>query len=97
MLPFLAQLNGYYSGRLISNEYARTELVNLEYLIRETNKKLFHNLGVGTINDMILKINQGTGKVKNGYKFYIKKTIKTILPKSLYSYGKRVYLKYVKR
>lgn len=97
LLPLFSQSKKYYAGWLMSNEYASIEFTNLEYMIRETNKRLFEKLGVGSIYDITKRIEEGTSGINKGYKYYVKKVIKKVFPKKLNTLGKRFYLKYFRR
>ena len=47
IVPYVVQQEGYYSGWLLSDNFARTELTNYHYMLREINRRIIPICGSG--------------------------------------------------
>lgn len=74
--PFVAQDAGFYSAWVMTNRFARIELTNICYMLRNTNLALSQI----SVNGMYLSKKQK-----------IKKVLKIIMPKSIWEFMRKTY------
>jgi len=87
---FIPQHEGYYPAWVMSDDFARIEITNLNYMLREINGELFHKYQTTCVFDM-------REKIKNNFEFRwsrevgIKGLVKKYAPKPLWNFMKKVY------
>lgn len=97
-LPFLVQDSGYYTAIVYNSDYASTAITNEDYMLRETNKAIFRQIGPSFHKIEVERIKQcqiaTTLSREKVFKLKLKKVIKKILPANLYENGKKIYKKF---
>lgn len=94
--PFVAQQEGYYSAWSFSENFAQTQLTNLEFMLSEINKRAFQLFGMnshhGLITSMELAIFNGgfTLRKNRAYRSIIN-LMKRVLPPRLFGFLKSIY------
>ena len=91
--PFVAQDAGYYSAWGLADEYARTEINNLTYMLRGLNLRafsLFSNNSYYQLTDTMDKFiwNNGSAHIA---RLSLKRWLKGRMPKPIWTFLKRVY------
>lgn len=76
----VVQHEGYYPGWLMADSFARIELTNLHYMLREVNLALFNNLGHHYGHVQLVHNIWGSMTVKSILKKKVKSKLKRILP-----------------
>lgn len=87
---FVVQHEGYYPAWLMSDNYARIEMTNLYFTVRELNKELFKKYFTTNLLDMTQKMNTNMNFVwtrEIGFKGLVKK----YCPKSIWNSARKVY------
>ena len=91
--PYAAQQRGFYTGWLISDDYAKMEVTNLYKMLRDVNQTLFWNFGVAnryTLMNSISVAKQKLDKLENNRTVILRKGLKYYIKKII---GKTMYLK----
>jgi rhamnosyltransferase len=88
LYPFVAQDEGYYTGWVMSDYFARMELTNLHYMLRDIHTKFFCHYDIYNRQDMLNIIGQQYDQLS--LKAMIKLLIKKKLPPAIYSLLLRV-------
>ncbi|MEK5240002.1 rhamnan synthesis F family protein [Paenibacillus sp. FSL L8-0470] len=78
--PIVAQHEGYYSGWVLADSFARIEITNLYYMIREINKVYFDKCGPTIHYSMVTNMKKNM-VIKLSYLQKIKMKMKKTLPK----------------
>ena len=102
LYPFVVQHEGYYSAWVMVDTFARIEVTNLYYMLRELNKILFSVYGYNSFWGLINTIKKNTIEASDEtldsqfyvlFKRFIKRKLKKTLPKPLFNLLKKVYNK----
>lgn len=97
--PFVAQSEGYYPAWGISDSFARIEITNLYFMIREMNKSTFQLYQPNTLYN--LKQFMDNDFIENGNRLTFRQNFKTIMkkytPKPIWNFLKKVYMKIKKQ
>lgn len=95
--PFVAQNAGYYAACVLSEDYAETELTNLEYMLRTIVVKNFHIFGYNTFHylmvvmDYVMNDPKAVSQYKPSLKKIVKDRIRAIIPKPIWKFAKKIY------
>lgn len=98
--PFVVQNAGYYCAWCLNDEYAQTEITNLNYMIRDINIRLFKMYGAQSFYNLITTLDYKTNgeKVYNiglsGKKRRFKQFWKKVTPKPIWNLMKKIYHKF---
>lgn len=90
---FVVQHEGYYPAWLMTDSFARIEVTNLHYMLRELNLALFNNLGHQYGHIQMVHNIWGHLSVKLIIKSKVKEKLKRVLPKPMFRFLKKVYKK----
>ena len=84
--PFVAQDAGYYSGWLLTDAFARLEITNLTYMLRDIHKEFLKQYSIRDRKHLVSLIGCPAHE-KNMHLayFWIKGKIKSVLPASLWN------------
>jgi len=96
LYPFIVQHEGYYPGWLMVDTFARIEITNLYYMLKELNSVAFSIYGINTHRDLLKKMKADHEKNNKSIKKYIKAVLKKILPGHIYKVLKSKY-KFIKK
>ena len=93
--PFVAQSEGYYPAWLMSDAFARIEVTNLSYMLRELNKVAFAIYGKNSHYDLIsimtYELNKPGDRLDRIFRKLLKEKIKRHIPKSIWAGLKKFY------
>lgn len=97
--PYVVQNEGYYPAWCMPDTFARVETTNLYHMLSEVNRVAFQlygfNYHYGLVCTMKYALNQHNEMGKNEtdilLKRLLKEKIKTILPKPIWSFIKKIY------
>lgn len=85
--PFVAQNEGYYTGWLMSDHFARMEITNLYYLLRDVQTTFNRHYGILDRQSMLYLIGHPlvatNGSEGKNYELSVKTLVKIILKKKL--------------
>ncbi len=95
--PFVAQQAGYYSAWSFSDDFARTQLTNLEFMLSEINKRAFMIYGMNSHHSLLtamdISITMGNKSLNlNRLIMPIKNLAKKILPPKMWSWLRSKYI-----
>lgn len=79
VFPFAAQNEGYYTGWLMSDYFARMEITNLYYMLRDIHVTFFWHYGIHNRQSMLYLI----GRPNEYFELSVKTLLKIILKKRL--------------
>lgn len=91
--PFVVQHEGYYPAWVLSDKFARIEITNLHFMLREINKDLLGKYFTTNLLDM-------TEKMKNNFRFHWsrnvgkKALVKKYCPVILWDFMKKIYIRF---
>lgn len=91
--PFVVQHEGYYPAWVLSDKFARIEITNLHFMLREINKDLLGKYFTTNLLDM-------TEKMKTNFRFHWsrnvgkKALVKKYCPVVLWDFMKKIYLRF---
>ncbi len=99
-VPLLAQNQGFYTGAAYNNKYAAIEITNQDYMMRELNKVVFekygpnyHKVVVDRIENNAIIRNAKLEAVQQNLLSKINLVLKRYLPKKIYYFIERCYVK----
>lgn len=87
---FVVQSAGFYSAWVMSDRFARIELTNLHFMLREINLKLFSHYYTDNLFDMTEKIEKNMNISFGGMRG-TKEKLRRIIPKPIWFVAKKVY------
>ena len=87
--PFVAQHEGYYPAWLLADTFARIEITNLNYMLREINTQFFTNCGP-TYHYSMVSIMKHNISYKVPAKARAKMFVKKVLPRPVFNLLKRI-------
>ncbi len=88
--PFVIQEAGFYSAWGMTESFARIELTNLHFMLREINLKLFAQYYTNNLQDMTTKMKENMRFDFTGRKG-IKRFCKKITPKPIWWFMRKTY------
>jgi lipopolysaccharide biosynthesis protein len=86
---FVVQHEGYYPGWVFSDTFARIEITNLYYMLRQINIAYFDKVGPSIHYSMLSNLRKNI-KIKSSYLQRIKMKLKKDLPKPMFNMLKRL-------
>ena len=95
--PFVIQDAGYYCAWCMNDRYAQVELTNLNYMLRNINRRLFAMYGLQNYNSMIGRLEYELYGKPNLCKLITQKRrklkvfLKKITPKPIWNLMKKIY------
>lgn len=97
LYPFCAQNNGYFSAWVVNDDYARTELNNLEYMLSEISRNIMvccpQDNYIQLVNEIVFMCEKSSHarwlKLKSKIKSHCSPSIWRILKKTYYFLGGR--------
>lgn len=92
----VCQYEGYYPAWIMNDEFARIEITNLYFMVRELNSILFRNYFTTNLLDMTEKMRNNMyfkWDIQTSMKYKVKAFIKAILPKPVFKALRKVYRK----
>lgn len=94
LYPFVAQDAGYYTAYCITDEYAQTELTNLNFIVRGLNVALFDIYGPRNYNGLLLELekhpDRGRGRIRL-WKKKVKEFLKSFIPSAIWQQLRNIY------
>lgn len=99
--PFVVQQEGYYPAWVMADTFARIEVTNLYYMLRELTKASFSIYGshahaelVRSVKDRSVEPSEMDAREVNAiFRRFLKEKIKRSVPKRLWLLGKKIYRK----
>jgi len=90
--PYVAQDAGYYSGWLLTDEFARLEITNLTYMLRDIHKELFKRYSIHGRKQILSFIGGNPVRSENmqGAYFWVKEKIKRNVPPAVWNFIVRI-------
>lgn len=90
----VCQYEGYYPAWVMSDDYARIEITNLNFMLRELNTVLLNKYFTTNLLDMTEKMKAHMDfnwDMKTILKKKVKKILKKILPKPIFKLARKIY------
>ncbi len=92
--PFVVQAAGYFCAWVVSDQYARTELTNLNYMLRMINTRSVHLFGYKDFTGLVLTMDYlictQNGSIPSK-KILWKRRLKTVIPDPIWRIMRKVY------
>jgi len=89
--PFVAQDAGYYSAWGLTDAFARLEITNLNYMLRDIHQKFFENYSIHDRRHMLSLIAcSGLGKQGYSLLYLFKEKMRKVLPGSVWRFLQRM-------
>ncbi len=98
--PFVVQDAGYYCAWCMNDDCAQTELINLNYMLRNINTRLFNLYGIQKYNWLIgsldykIMVSGSSNLGLTGKRRKFKQFWKRITPKPIWNLMKKIYHKF---
>lgn len=92
--PFVAQASGYFTAWVLSDDYARTELTNLTYMLRGINLEAIQLFGYKDYTGLVMTMDylvHSRDSSAISKRILWKRRIKAKIPKSIWSAMRKIY------
>ena len=91
IFPFVAQAAGYYTGCVLTDQFAKLEITNLSYMLRDIHQEFFRNYPIHDRRHLLSLIGSaGWSKRSSAAYFALKDRMRRILPGRVWRFLKRM-------